>query len=380
MAEVVLDRVSKRYLAGGPLVVRDFSLRVRDGELVVLVGPSGCGKSTVLRMIAGLEAVTGGDISIDGRNVNAVSPRERDIAMVFQDSALYPHMTVHENLAFALRMRNVSKPEIARRVEETARLLGMTDLLARKPSSLSGGQRQRLALGRAAVRVPEANCLLFDEPLSNLDAGLRNEMRREIKCLHQRLKATMIHVTHDQEEAMTLGDRLIVMAEGRVQQDGSPMEVYRRPRNRFVAGFIGSPAMNFIAGKVECEGGRVLFVEHRKDGARIELPIDANASKSICAGAEMVLGVRPERVSLARETASVGDHSLRGRVRSLEHRGNEVVVHMETTPGDSIIARMPTVEALAAGDVIQVRIDPRHLHVFQPGPFGERIASPTDAE
>ena len=377
MAEILLDHLSKRFLPIGPDAVRDVSLRIADGALAVIVGPSGCGKTTLLRLIAGLESPSAGEIRIAGRRVNDVPPAPRDIAMVFQDFALYPHMTGRQNLAFALRMRKMSKAEIDRRVRETADMLGMTDLLDRKPGSLSGGQRQRLALGRAVVRVPEASAILLDEPLSNLDAGLRIAMRQEIKSLHQRLRATMIHVTHDQEEAMTLGDRLIVMAEGGVQQNGSPMEVYRMPRNRFVAGFIGSPAMNFIDGTIVREDVRTVFIEsgiERAKGARIELP-KLNARD----GDRVTLGVRSEHVSLLRETASVAGGDWRARVRFVEHRGHENVVHAETDAGNPLIARVANADNLATGDAIRLRADSSHIHLFQSGPFGERVDSPSES-
>ncbi len=371
MAEIVLNHVSKRYRAGDPLAVRDFSLRIADGELAVIVGPSGCGKSTLLRLIAGLESPDSGDIRMAGRSVNGVSPAQRDIAMVFQDSALYPHMTGRQNLAFALRMRNMPKAEIDRRVRDTAAMLEMTDLLDRKPGSLSGGERQRLALGRTGVRAAESAAILLDEPLSQLDAGLRIAMRKEIRSLHQRLKATMIHVTHDQEEAMTLADRLIVMAEGTLQQDGSPMEVHRSPRNRLVAGFIGSPAMNFLDGVLVREDERTVFIEGDAGGARgarIELPMmDATNADRV------ILGVRPEHVTMRHETEGVVGCDWRARVLFVEHRGHESVVHAETDVGNAVLARTAGTELPQTGDEIQLRFDASKAHLFRPGPFGERI-------
>jgi multiple sugar transport system ATP-binding protein len=247
MAEVLLDNVRKVY-SNGHEAVKGVSLHIADGEFLVLVGPSGCGKSTTLRMVAGLEDATGGTIQIGGRVVNDVHPKDRDIAMVFQNYALYPHMTVAKNMGFALKLRGVPTADVDRRVAEAARMLGIQDLLDRKPKQLSGGQRQRVAVGRAIVREPRA--FLFDEPLSNLDAKLRVTTRAELKGLHQRLKTTTIYVTHDQEEAMTLGDRIVVMSQGVIQQVGTPMEVYRHPANRFVAGFIGTPPMNFLDGQI----------------------------------------------------------------------------------------------------------------------------------
>ncbi len=256
MAEVLLDNVRKVY-SNGHEAVKGVSLHIADGEFLVLVGPSGCGKSTTLRMVAGLEDATGGTIQIGGRVVNDVHPKDRDIAMVFQNYALYPHMTVAKNMGFALKLRGVPKTDVDRRVAEAARMLGIHDLLDRKPKQLSGGQRQRVAVGRAIVREPRA--FLFDEPLSNLDAKLRVTTRAELKGLHQRLKTTTIYVTHDQEEAMTLGDRIVVMSQGVIQQVGAPMDVYRHPANRFVAGFIGTPPMNFLDGQIvrgSLPGGR----------------------------------------------------------------------------------------------------------------------------
>jgi multiple sugar transport system ATP-binding protein len=254
MAEVILENVTKVF-PGGTVAVEEFSLNIRDQEFIVLVGPSGCGKSTTLRMVAGLEEATRGTIRIGNRVVNDVPPKDRDIAMVFQNYALYPHMTVYKNMAFGLRLRRFPKAEIDRRVREAAKILGIEELMDRKPRALSGGQRQRVAVGRAIVRQPQA--FLFDEPLSNLDAKLRVEMRAELKRLHHRLKTTVIYVTHDQAEAMTLGDRVVVMNAGRVQQVAPPLVVYDFPVNRFVAGFLGTPAMNFIPGRLVAQDGAV---------------------------------------------------------------------------------------------------------------------------
>lgn len=364
MAEVVLDRVCKQYVAGGPFAVRDLDLRVRDGEFVVLVGPSGCGKTTTLRLVAGLEDLTSGDISIGGVNVNRVHPRDRNIAMVFQDYALYPHMTAHENMAFGLRMRKTPREEIERRVRESAAMLGITELLQRKPGSLSGGQRQRIALGRAIVRIPGAQCFLFDEPLSNLDAKMRTVMRAEIKALHQRLRMTTIYVTHDQEEAMTLGERVVVMAGGRVQQDGPPLEVYRTPHNRFVAGFLGSPSMNFMEGRLVNETGNAHFVEEGAGGARIPVAPGSDAPTG-----QMTLGVRPEDVMLARDD-STGAGAIRAKVRLTELLGDQVNVHLVTDAGTSLVARCRVREMPAVNQTLMLRLDASHLHFFAPGEFG----------
>src|SRR3954463_6192027 len=258
MAEVILKHVHKVY-EGNVKVVDDLNLHIQDGEFIVLVGPSGCGKSTTLRMIAGLEDISGGTIEIGNRVVNDVSPKDRDIAMVFQSYALYPHMTVFENMGFALKLRKVSKTEIEKKVRRAADILGIVPLLERKPKALSGGQRQRVALGRAIVRDPQ--CFLFDEPLSNLDAKLRVEMRTEIREIHDTLESTTVYVTHDQEEAMTLGDRVVVMKDGIAQQIGSARDIYHRPQNRFVAGFLGSPSMNFLTGRLLQDDGSVYFDE-----------------------------------------------------------------------------------------------------------------------
>ena len=267
MAEVILKHVRKQY--GNVVAVHDFSQQIHDREFVVLVGPSGCGKTTTLRMVAGLEEVTSGEIIIDGQTVNNLTPKDRDVAMVFQSYALYPHMTVEENMALGLKLRKTPKAEILRRVAETAELLGIENLLGRKPKALSGGQRQRVALGRAIVRIPRV--YLFDEPLSNLDAKLRMHMRLELRKLHDRLKTTTIYVTHDQVEAMTMGDRIVVMKDGAIQQAGEPLDLYRKPANLFVAGFIGSPPMNVISASIEAEDSGLIV---KSDGLALRAPAD----------------------------------------------------------------------------------------------------------
>src|SRR5712672_2102507 len=285
MGQVVLKGINKFY--DSVHAVKDVNLQIRDKEFVVFVGPSGCGKTTTLRMIAGLEAISSGDVSIDGNVVNDLPPKDRDIAMVFQNYALYPHMSVYDNMAFGLKMRKFAKPEIAKRVQEAAEILGIQELLKRKPRQLSGGQRQRVAVGRAIVRHPQV--FLFDEPLSNLDAKLRVQMRVELKRLHERLETTAIYVTHDQVEAMTLGSRVVVMKDGWVQQVGEPMEIYARPHNRFVAGFIGSPSMNFIPVTLTEESG-ALFAE--TGGIRIKVPAACTQSLMPYKGQGVTLGVR----------------------------------------------------------------------------------------
>ena len=360
MAQVQLEQVSKVYPGGVP-AVRDISLDIADGEFVALVGPSGCGKTTTLRMIAGLEDASSGTIRIGGRVVNDVHPRDRDIAMVFQNYALYPHMTVERNMSFALRMRKVPKPEIKRRVAEAARILGIEDLLARKPRQLSGGQRQRVAVGRAIVREPKA--FLFDEPLSNLDARLRLTTRAELKALHQRLKTTTVYVTHDQEEAMTLGDRIVVMSRGVVQQVGAPLDVYRRPANRFVAGFVGSPPMNFIVGRLVGQGPDVAFIE---DGSvsPVRIPLGARLQHAK-AEAPAVLGFRPQ---VLRERGSGSEVQV--SIRVVEPLGDVVDVHGTTAAGSPIVARIPPSGALVAGGRPTLHLDPADVHLFEPGEFG----------
>src|SRR5579872_1684946 len=292
MARVAMRSLNKKYDEVHAVI--DVNLDIRDQEFVVLVGPSGCGKTTTLRMVAGLESITSGNISIDEKVVNELPPMDRDIAMVFQNYALYPHMTVYDNMAFGLKMRKFDRPEIASRVKEAADILGIQDLLKRKPRQLSGGQRQRVALGRAIVRHPQV--FLFDEPLSNLDAKLRVQMRVELKKLHERLGTTAIYVTHDQVEAMTLGDRVVVMRDGRVQQVGDPMELYNEPANRFVAGFIGSPAMNFFGVRITGENGG-MWAE--AEGIKIKVPGQLAPRLGAFAGREITLGVRPEDLRIA---------------------------------------------------------------------------------
>src|SRR6476469_335214 len=292
MARVAMRSLNKKYDEVHAVI--DVNLEIRDQEFVVLVGPSGCGKTTTLRMVAGLETITSGNISIDEKVVNELAPMDRDIAMVFQNYALYPHMSVYDNMAFGLKMRKFDKPEIAKRVQEAAEILGIHELLKRKPRQLSGGQRQRVALGRAIVRHPRV--FLFDEPLSNLDATLRVQMRVELKKLHERLGTTAIYVTHDQVEAMTLGDRVVVMRDGRVQQVGDPMELYSSPANRFVAGFLGSPAMNFASVRVNQDNGAIWAANA---GMQIKVPQPMVPRLGNYAGKEVTFGVRPEDMHIA---------------------------------------------------------------------------------
>jgi multiple sugar transport system ATP-binding protein len=320
MAKITLNNVNKKF--GDNWVVRDFNLEVKNKEFVVLVGPSGCGKSTTLRMVAGLERVTDGEIYISDELVNNVAPKDRDIAMVFQSYALYPHMNVFNNMAFGLENRKFPKDEIAKRVREAATILGIDELLKRKPRELSGGQRQRVAMGRAIVRKPQA--FLFDEPLSNLDAKLRVQMRAELSKLHEKLETTIIYVTHDQIEAMTLADRIVIMNEGRIMQAGKPLEVYQRPQNMFVAGFIGSPSMNFFDTRLVEDSGR-LYVEG--DGFRLAVPPSLEDKYRPHVNKDVLFGIRPEHVT---EISALGDlpgrEELRAAVDVMEPIGSEVIL------------------------------------------------------
>ncbi len=321
----------------GVLAVEDFNLDIADGEFVVLVGPSGCGKSTTLRMIAGLEDITRGELTIDGKVMNDVAPKERDIAMVFQNYALYPHMTVRQNMEFPLKLRKMDKAEIDRRVEQAAQVLGITQYLDRKPKALSGGQRQRVAIGRAIVRDPKV--LLMDEPLSNLDAKLRNQMRAEIIKLRQRIDATFVYVTHDQTEAMTLGDRIVIMKDGVVQQVGTPQEVFDSPANIFVAGFIGVPQMNFYEGNLMRDANGTYFV--KVEEAIIELSADKQkrlADKGVAAG-PVTVGVRPEHISLEGDPAQM----IHGTVDVSEMMGSSVHLHIKACGKDGVII-VPTMD------------------------------------
>ena len=366
MASVSVRGVEKSY-DGGVVAVRGISLEVGDGEFVVLVGPSGCGKSTTLRMIAGLEEISGGEIWIGGRCVNQVPPRERDIAMVFQNYALYPHMTVRDNMGFGLKLRGTPKAEIATRVDEAARILDIVPLLARKPKALSGGQRQRVAMGRAIVRDPKV--FLFDEPLSNLDAKLRVQMRTEIKRVHQAVRTTTVYVTHDQVEAMTLADRVVVMNGGVIEQVGPPQELYHRPATRFVAGFIGSPGMNFLPVRVaDDEAGRLAV--HLADGQRLPVPaarLDRYASHR---GRDMVLGIRPEHL-----TDAAGDgHGnggggprqgvvpLTARVDVVEPMGMETLVHFSIA-GAPVVSRASPDTAAQPGQPLPLLADMNAMHL-----------------
>ncbi len=355
MGQVVLKSINKFYDAVH--AVKDVNLQIRDKEFVVFVGPSGCGKTTTLRMIAGLEAISSGDISIDGTVVNELPPMDRDIAMVFQNYALYPHMSVYDNMAFGLKMRKFDKAEIATRVKEAADILGIGSLLQRKPRQLSGGQRQRVALGRAIVRHPRV--FLFDEPLSNLDAKLRVQMRVELKKLHLRLGTTAIYVTHDQVEAMTLGDRVVVMKDGVVQQVGEPLELYNAPANKFVAGFLGSPAMNF-ANVTLTEANGSLLAEN--SGLRIKLPAETAARLRGHVGREITLGVRPEDLTVASDATA--DHpSFDAVIEVVEQLGSETLLDMKV--GDAMmVASLEPGARVKVRDKLRLAMRPSRLHVF----------------
>jgi multiple sugar transport system ATP-binding protein len=357
VARVQLERVTKKF--GAVTAVNEVSLEIPDKQFTVLVGPSGCGKTTALRLIAGLEEATAGDIFIGERRVNDVPPKDRDIAMVFQNYALYPHMTVYDNMAFGLKLRKYPKAQIDRRVKDTAGLLGIESLLDRKPKQLSGGQRQRVALGRAIVREPQV--FLMDEPLSNLDAKLRVQTRAEIKKLHARLQTTTVYVTHDQTEAMTMGDRIVVMRDGLVQQVDSPMNLYDRPANQFVAGFIGSPAMNFLPARVTQSGG-----EYRLsgDGFQVDVPQEFAAMVGKLAGRDMVFGIRPEDIA-DRALLSGADPGWTVRVGVDVHEplGSDVILYL-TVGAHSIVARVDAHTQAKMGQQIEVVFNMRKMHLF----------------
>ena len=365
MATVVLENLVKTYAdrnGPGTRVVHGINLEIRDREFMVLIGPSGCGKSTTLRMIAGLEEVSAGIIRIDGQVVNAVLPKDRDIAMVFQNYALYPHMSVFENMAFGLKLRKLPKGEIEQRVREAAAMLGLEPYLDRKPKALSGGQRQRVAVGRAIVRKPKV--FLFDEPLSNLDAKMRVSTRTEISKLHHRLGATMIYVTHDQVEAMTMGDRICVMKDGRIMQVAEPMELYNHPANLFVAGFIGSPPMNFIRGAVERVGDALSFVEKAQDkvGARLLLGEKFRRLKAADIGRPLVLGIRPEDLAEVSSQPS-GQAAIETRVEVCEPLGAETFLYA-TTGSTSVVARIPATRRFSPGETVKLQPNLERAHLF----------------
>jgi multiple sugar transport system ATP-binding protein len=369
MANVVISDLTKVYAeksGPGVKVVHGINLEIKDREFMVLVGPSGCGKSTTLRMIAGLEEISGGSISIDGRVVNNVLPKDRDIAMVFQNYALYPHMSVYDNMAFGLKLRKFPKAEIDKRVRDASAMLGLDPYLERKPKALSGGQRQRVAVGRAIVRKPKV--FLFDEPLSNLDAKMRVSTRTEISKLHARLGATMIYVTHDQVEAMTMGDRICVMKDGRIMQVDSPLKLYNQPENVFVAGFIGSPPMNFFKGRLQKVTGSDLleFIEDNDKGAPVRVTLDARLSAKGAghAGKEIIFGIRPEDVQ---DTASLPQvnaaHTVDVKVEVSEPMGAETYLYLSTGV-TSFIARVRPTDRFEVGQAVKVTFKMEAAHLF----------------
>ena len=370
MASLSLKNIYKKY-PGGVIAVSDFNLEIKDKEFIILVGPSGCGKSTTLRMVAGLEEISSGELHIGDRLVNDVAPKDRDIAMVFQNYALYPHMTVFDNMAFGLKLRKTSKEEIRRRVEEAARILDIEHLLERKPKALSGGQRQRVALGRAIVREPKV--FLLDEPLSNLDAKLRAQMRTELTKLHQKLGTTFIYVTHDQTEAMTMGTRIVVMKDGLIQQCDAPQILYDKPCNMFVAGFIGSPQMNFIDGKVVKEGDD-FFVEYGSEDTKtragvkykIKLPAEKNKDDVLVpyVDKEVIIGIRPEHVHNEEDyLAKFPEGIVEANVEVTELMGAETYLYMNSE-GHAINARVNPANTARPGDTIKITLEPGRIHLF----------------
>ena len=363
MSTVSLKNIKKVY-DNAVTAVHSFNLDIADKEFIVLVGPSGCGKSTTLRMVAGLEEISEGELYIDGKLVNDVEPKDRDIAMVFQSYALYPHMTVRENMEFPLKLKKMPKDEIAQRVNEAAEILGITEYLDRKPKALSGGQRQRVAIGRAIVREPKV--LLMDEPLSNLDAKLRNQMRAEIIKLRQRINTTFLYVTHDQTEAMTLGDRIVIMKDGYIQQIGTPQEVFDHPVNMFVAGFIGTPQMNFFTAQLVQEGEGAY---HAQVG-NVSIPLDARLQKALhTPSQEVVLGIRPEHIRFA---AAGTPGALTGTVEVSEMMGSEYHLHV-TCNGQDVVLRVPTMDlpeelrgGITYGAEMSFTFRPDAIHLFDP--------------
>src|SRR5471030_2278345 len=359
MAEVSLRNVGKRY--DDVVAVSYVNLDIPNHEFVVLVGPSGCGKSTTLRMIAGLEEISDGEISIGGEVVNDLPPKDRDIAMVFQNYALYPHMTVAENMSFGLKLRKFPKSEIKQRVDNAARILDITELLARRPKQLSGGQRQRVAMGRAIVRNPKV--FLFDEPLSNLDAKLRVQMRTEIKRVHQKVKTTTIYVTHDQIEAMTLADRVVVMNDGRIEQVGTPHELYHSPRTRFVAGFIGSPAMNFLPCKIERNGAGLVL--NLAEDLSFSMPADLSARYGKAVGKPMIFGLRPEHITEPRGGAPGEKSEFTANLDVAEPMGMETMVFFRIE-GTEVCGRVEPTSAGGPGQPMRLRANLNHMHLIDP--------------
>lgn len=357
MSQVLLRKVVKKY--GDLKVIHDIDLEIRDSEFIVLVGPSGCGKSTTLRMIAGLESISGGEVLIGDRVVNDVPPKFRNIAMVFQDYALYPHMTVFENMAFSLKMSKVPVAERKKSVQRAAEILGITDYLDRKPQALSGGQRQRVAMGRALVRDPEV--FLFDEPLSNLDAKLRTQMRMELKKLHMKLKTTTVYVTHDQVEAMTLADRIVIMKDGNIHQVGTPLEVYERPADTFVAGFIGNPSMNMIDATVIVKDGA--FVART---GQMDIQLGEKAAEVVKEDQKILIGLRPEVIHIYDDKLEFRDNSFEAEIIVSEMTGSSSLVDMSIN-GLELVAELEGRKAYRGGEKEKVCIDSSQVHIFDPG-------------
>ena len=366
MSTVSLKNIYKIY-DNSVTAVSDFNLEIADKEFIVLVGPSGCGKSTTLRMIAGLEDISGGELTIGGKLMNDVEPKDRDIAMVFQSYALYPHMTVYGNMAFSLKLKKVPKDEIDRRVRQAAEILDITQYLDRKPKALSGGQRQRVAIGRAIVRDPAV--FLMDEPLSNLDAKLRNQMRAELIKLRERIDTTFIYVTHDQTEAMTLGDRIVIMKDGFIQQIGTPQEVFDHPANLFVAGFIGTPQMNFFNARLEKKGG-----DYSVEYAGASFPLDGEMSAKLAGkgqqSADVILGVRPEHIAVQKDPSA---SAIEASIEVSELMGSELYLHATVEGGQEVVIRTPTVELPAEyrggvpyGTKLRFTFSPSLIHLFDP--------------
>jgi len=373
MATVTFEKAQRWYPGADKPAVPGIDLEIGDGEFMVLVGPSGCGKSTTLRMLAGLEEVNQGKIFIGDRDITNMPPKDRDIAMVFQNYALYPHMTVFENMAFALKLRKMPRDVIEKKVDKAAKILGIDKMLDRKPKTLSGGQRQRVALGRAIVRDPK--CFLFDEPLSNLDAKLRGEMRAEIKRLHLDLRSTTIYVTHDQEEAMTLGDRVVVMKDGVIQQCGAPLHVYHHPLNRFVAGFVGTPPMNFLEGTIVEDSGRLWFDEGT---GRLAVLNKAKAALGSRVGSKVVLGVRPQALrdaarSAQRAAAAASDNVLAMEVGVVEPLGDKMDIYLSTARHPHVIAHVDAHPGLTPRQTIEVEVDLERVHFFEVGELGKNL-------
>ena len=384
MAQVELQKVTKIY-PGGVRAVDGVDLEIGDREFVVLVGPSGCGKTTTLRMIAGLEEITGGVIRIGQRVVNGLPPKDRDVAMVFQNYALYPHMSVYRNMAFGLRLRRMPRDQVHARVVEAAKILDIEHLLDRKPRALSGGQRQRVAVGRAIVREPAA--FLFDEPLSNLDAKLRVTTRAELKRLHQRLRTTTIYVTHDQEEAMTLGERIVVVKDGIIQQADTPLATYNQPANRFVAGFIGMPPMNFFDGAIMMVGADPVFEEGKSGpdgrltlpgkGLKVPVPPHLRGRLAGFAGRHVVLGIRPEHLH-PRSPEGGPSVPVVLKVNVVEPLGSDMDVYMSSDLNDHVVARVEAREGLHADSQVTLYVDLRKVHFFEPGETGMNLSQTSE--